>query len=111
MGQLGHIQDVLGLPGTLGWDGQWVPGLPGTLGWDGQWNWSHLELDARDMSGMSPGFLGLLDGMDSGIGALCSGILGTTLGYPWEGLLDTQECVPTQSKSVRIFPYMPNYIL
>ena len=64
----GTVQDVPGLPGTLGWDGTvglepsgvghsghvWdVSGLPGTLGWDGQW-------------------------------AVCSGTLGTCLGYvPW----------------------------
>ena len=38
------------------------------------------------MSGMSPGFLGLWDGMDSGIRALHSGTLGTMstmfLGFP-----------------------------
>ena len=41
---VGHIRDV--------------PGLPGTLGWDGQWHWSHLEWDTQDMSGL-PGTLGL----------------------------------------------------
>ena len=73
-------------------------------------------LDGMDSGSL--GFPGLWDGMDSGLGALCSGILGTSLGYPWEGLLAlknvflcTQECVPTQSKSVRIFPCMLNYIL
>ena len=52
--------------GRLGcvWD------VPGTLG---QWDWSHLEWDARDMSGMSLGFPGLWDGMDSGIRALHEG--------------------------------------
>ena len=79
VGRLGCVWDV---PGTLGWDGtvglepsrvghsghvQDVPGLPGTLGWDGQWDCSHLEWEARDVSGMS---LGLWDGMDSGIAAI-----------------------------------------
>ena len=71
VGRSVHVWDVPGLPGTLGWDGQWVPG---TLGWDGQWDWSHLELDARDMSGMSLGFPGLLDGMDSGSLGLWDGM-------------------------------------
>ena len=59
-----------------------VPELPRTLGWDGQRNCSHLEWDAWDMSGMSLGFPGLRDGMDSGIGALHSGTLGTCPGLP-----------------------------
>ena len=42
VGQLGHVQDV--------------PGLPETLGWDGQWEWSCLEWDSRDMSRISLGF-------------------------------------------------------
>ena len=58
--------------GHLGcvWD---VTELPGTLGWDGQWDYSHLEWDALDMSGMSLGFLGLWDRMDSGIRAFTEG--------------------------------------
>ena len=56
VGHLGHVQDV--------------PGLPGTLGWDGQWEWSCLEWESRDMSRMSLGFPGLWDGMDSGNGAV-----------------------------------------
>ena len=39
-----------------------------------------IELDARDVSGMFLDFLGLWDGMDSGIGAICSGTLGMC---PW----------------------------
>ena len=77
-----------------------------------QWDWSHEELDTRDMSGMSQGFLGLLNGMDSGIGALCSGILGTSLGYAWEGQLDTQEYAPTQSESAmyaQLYPMKWDY--
>ena len=58
----------------------YVPGLPGTLGWDGQWDWGHLEWDTRDMSGMS---LGLWEGMDSGIGVIHSGSLRTCPGCPW----------------------------
>ena len=69
VGRLGHV-----------WD---VPGIPGTLGWDGQWDCRHLEWDTRDMSGMSLGFQGLLDGMDSGIEAFYSGTLGTCPGCPW----------------------------
>ena len=37
---------------------------------DRQWDWSHLEWDTWDRSGMSLSFLGLWDGMDSGIGAV-----------------------------------------
>ena len=56
VGESGHVQDV--------------PGLPGTLGRDGQWEWSCLEWESRDMSRMSLGFPGLWDGMDSGNGAV-----------------------------------------
>ena len=64
VGRLGHIQDV--------------PGIPRTLGWDGQWDCSHLEWDSRDSGmgwtvGLQPsrvGFPGLWDGMDSGIAAI-----------------------------------------
>ena len=56
-------------PSTVGclgcvWD---VLELPRTLGWDGQWDWSHLEWDTLDISGMTLGFLRLWDGMDSEI--------------------------------------------
>ena len=70
--RLGHSEHV--------WN---VPGLPGTLGRDGQWDWSHLDWDTRNMSGMSLGFLGLWEGMDSGIGAVHNGMLGTYPGCPW----------------------------
>ena len=42
-----------------------------------------IELDAWDVSGMFLDFPGLWDGMDSGIGAISSGTLGTCLGCPW----------------------------
>ena len=38
-----------------------------------------MELDAQDVSGVFLDFLGLWDGMDSGIGAICSGTLGMCL--------------------------------
>ena len=56
-----------------------VPELLRTLGWR---NCSNLEWDAWDISGMSLGFQGLWDKMDSGIGALHSGTLGTCPGLP-----------------------------
>ena len=55
MGHYGDVQDVSALPRTLGWDGR---------------RCNHLEWDAWVMSGMSLGFLGLWDGMDSGTGAI-----------------------------------------
>ena len=53
-----------------------------SVGCDGHWDWSHLELDAWDMSGISLGFPGLWDGMDSGIRALHKGTLRTCRGCP-----------------------------
>ena len=55
VGHSGHVQDVPELPRTLGWDGE---------------KCNHLDWDAWVMSGMSLGFLGLWDGMNSGIGAI-----------------------------------------
>ena len=57
-------------PFTVGRSGRirHVPGLPGTLGWDGQWDCSHLVWDDWDVPGL-PGILGW-DGMDSGIAAI-----------------------------------------
>ena len=76
--------------GRLGcvWD------VPGTLGWDGQWDWSHLEWDARDMSGMFLGFPRLWDGIvglePSRVG--CLGHVWNVLGFPrtlgWDGQWD-----------------------
>ena len=79
VGHSGHVQDVPGRSGTLGWDGQWdcshlelgcVWDVPGTLGWDEQWDWNHLDWDTLDMSMTSMGVPGLWDGMDSGIAAI-----------------------------------------
>ena len=56
VGESGHVQDVRGLPGILGRDGQW--------------EWSCLEWESRDMSRMSLCFPELWDGMDSGNGAV-----------------------------------------
>ena len=90
IGRSGRIRDVPGLHGTLGWDGhgdcshlEWDdPGM--YLGFLGLLeDWSLLEWDAWDMSGMSLGFPGLWDGMDSGIGAVHSGTLGTCPRCPW----------------------------
>ena len=61
VGHLGHVWDVPGLPGTLGWDGQWAV--------------------CSGMLGTCPAYiLGQWDGMDSGVGALCSGTLKTCFG-------------------------------
>ena len=104
MGESGHVQDVPGLPGTLGRDGQWEwsclewgsRGCP-WISWDSGTRWTvGMELSRVGQSRMSLGFpglwdgmdsgslgfLGLCDGMDSGIGALCSGILGTSRDIP-----------------------------
>ena len=76
-----------------------------SLGTLGQWDWSHLEWDAREMSGMShdsgdSGTVGLepsrvgcsghvwdvpqLWGLwDSGIRVGCSGHIWDVLGFPW----------------------------
>ena len=69
VGHSGHVRAswssgmgwTVGLePSTVG-HVRHIPGLPGTLGWVGQWDCSHLEWDA---------WLGLWDGMDSGIEAI-----------------------------------------
>ena len=48
-----------------------------------------IELDARDVSEIFLDFLGLWDGMDSGIGAICTqDVSGMSLGFPelWDGM-------------------------
>ena len=61
-------------------------------GFPGGMDSGHLEWDAWDVSGMSLGFLGLWDGMDSGIRALHRGTLGTMPRLPgtlgWDGQWD-----------------------
>ena len=74
VGRLGCVWDVLELPGTLEWDGQW--------------DWSHLEWDILDISGMSLGFLRLWDGMDSEIEETSQDMSRMSLGFPglWDGM-------------------------
>ena len=116
VGRSGHVCDVPSIPGTLVWEGQWdfrhsavgqlghvqdVRSIPRTLQWDiwdmsrmspaflGLWDGKDsgilgtLQWDTWDMSGMSPAFPGLWDGKDSGIlGTLDLGHLGLVWDVP-----------------------------